>query len=139
VVYRREPCGRLERLWVEAEQHLNDFDRTCHEAGIPWVLHVIPAEIQVDERVRAVVLDRLGLSEENYDFDLPQHRLRQFAEQHGIACWCPLEELRRISHPESSLYIPQDTHWGKRGNEVAGILLADFIKDAILAGSGTAR
>ena len=114
------------------EDYLAEFDTLCREAGIPWVLHIIPSEIQVDAAVRTTTLDRLGLAMDDYDFDLPQRRLREFAERHDIICWDPLPDLRTLHRPEARLYVPNDTHWGTRGNMLAGVLLARFIRTEFL-------
>lgn len=139
VVYQRTPDRRLERLWKEAESYLTQFDTVCREAGIPWMLHIIPAEVQVDPAVRSTILDRLGLSEDDHDFDLPQRRLRGFAAENEISCWDPLPDLRKLHRAQARLYVPNDTHWGTRGNMVAGVLLGRFIRTVMLGDTSRVR
>lgn len=126
-VYLKCPSGRLQQLWEEAEGYLLEFDAACRQAGVPWILHVIPAEVQVDPRVRASVLRITDLSADAYDFDGPQRHLRAFAEAHGITLLDPLPALRAWHSPEARLYFPNDTHWNVRGNRMAGEMLGDFI------------
>ncbi len=128
-VYRRQAGGRLARLWQEAEGYLADIDLTCREAGIPLLLAIVPAEIQVDPVTRQQVMTGLGLQAEDHDFDLPQRRLRAFAAERGIEVFDPLPELRAAHRPEARLYVPNDTHWSWRGNELVGRLLAQKIRE----------
>jgi hypothetical protein len=114
-------------MWREAEQYLLEFDEWCRSHDVPWVLTLIPAEVQVDEAVRETVIQRLSLRSEEYDFDLPQLRLRQFAETHRIICLDLLPAMRAAHRPEGRLYIPNDTHWNKRGNRIAADTITTFL------------
>ncbi len=131
-LYKREIAGRIEKLWRETEAHLVDFDRLCREAEVPWILHIIPTEIQVDTATRGRVMAMLDLDEDEYDFDLPQNRLREFAGKHGITVLDPLPQLRSLHRDDDRLYFPNDTHWNTRGNALAGRILADFLKDNVV-------
>ncbi len=126
-VYLSHAPWRVERQWRQVEGILVDFDEVCRGAGVPWILHVIPSELQVDERVRSEVLGRLGLSPDEYDFDLPQRRLRAIADEHGFTVHDPLPALRLLNDSRGRLYAPNDTHWNTLGNRVAGELLADAV------------
>lgn len=136
-VYRREPERRLEKSWREAERCLEEFDRLCREAGVPWVLHLIPAEIQIDARLRDEVLRALGESPAVYDFETPQKRLRAFARERGITVCDPLPEMRARFDDDLSFYDPGDLHWSVHGNEVAGALLGGFLGEQLRASVGS--
>lgn len=131
-LFQPEPTGRIEKLWQQTESYLLDFNRLCEEAGVPWVLHIIPTEVQVDATTRRRVMEMLDLAEEEYDFDLPQDRLREFAGMHGIIVLDPLSELRSFHNDDDRLYFPNDTHWNTRGNALAGHILADFVKENVV-------
>jgi hypothetical protein len=126
----------MSRLWRMAEEYVLEFDRVCRENGIRCAIHVIPAEIQVDPDIAAQVFDGLGLDPADYDLDLPQRRITDFCERHGIAVLDPLEYLRQSHRPDARLYIPNDTHWNARGNRLAGELLASFIDERLAPGGG---
>ncbi len=134
-VFLEPPHRRTLKLWEEAEGYLLEFDRLCREADVPWILHVIPSEVQVDPETRRLVLEALSLSEEAYDFDAPQRRLHDFANAHGITIVDPLPELRAQHSRNDRLYIPNNTHWGVKGNRLAGEILAAAI-EAELATDG---
>lgn len=127
-LYLRTGDPRMLRWWRKLEDCLLEFDQLCRDAGVPWVLNIIPEEIQVDPEVRAQVLADLSLSVSDYDFDAPQRRLRRFAEAHGILALDLLPEMRTRHRPEARLYEPNDTHWNVRGNRFAGQLLAGYLR-----------
>jgi hypothetical protein len=126
-VYLRQPGGRLQRLWRDAETAVAAFDSTCKAAAVPWVLLLIPDEVQVDPDVQAAVLRSLHKSPDEYDFELPQRRLREFAAARGIAVLDLLPPLRAEHRPDARLYIPNDTHWNALGNRVAGRCLGEYL------------
>ena len=125
--YLREPDARMCRLWSKAEDYILEFDRLCRENDVPWMLHVIPAEVQVDPIVADIVFRRLSLDPDDYDLTLPQVRLHALCEGHGISVLDPLPLLESSHRPKARLYVPNDTHWNVEGNRLAGELLGDFI------------
>ena len=133
--YLREPDARMRRLWSKAEGHLLEFDRLCRARDVPWVLYVIPAEVQVDPVIADIVFRRLSLDPEDYDLTLPQERLRALCEEHGIAFLDPLPLLRSSHRSEARLYVPNDTHWNVDGNRLAGDILGSFILEHFVEAS----
>lgn len=131
-VYLRRPDRRLEDLWREAFGYLERIDAACREAGVPWLLVLIPAEEQIDPRVRQQVVAGLGLAPAAYDFEAPQRRLRDWADRRNVPALDLLPIMRAAHADTARLYVPNDTHWNRRGNAVAGAALADAI--ARLAG-----
>ncbi|MCA9726986.1 MAG: hypothetical protein KC729_04830 [Candidatus Eisenbacteria bacterium] len=128
-IYLRKQRGKETRWWRKAEQYLAGVDDWCAEHHVPWVLVIIPTEVQVDAQVRRQVLDGLNLSADDFDFERPQRRLRDFASARGIECLDLLPLMRERHRTEGRLYVPNDTHWNDRGNHIAGEALAGFITD----------
>lgn len=126
-VYRRDLRRKLPKLWREAEEYLSEFDRVCRQADIPWLLVIIPGEIQVDPLVREQVLTGMGHHPADYDFNLPQKRLVDFARVNDIQVLDLLPRLREAHVSDQRLYVPNDTHWNERGNRLVGEILADWI------------
>jgi len=79
--------------------------------------------VQVDARVRSQVLAGLAVSAEDYDFDAPQVRLNRWAGAHDVPVLDLLAVLRHEHKPEARLYVANDTHWNKRGNLAAGLMV----------------
>jgi len=136
-VYSKSPGRHLQRLWAEAEGYLEDIDRSCRRAGVPWLLLLIPEEIQVDRQVRDLVLSGLGRDAARYDLDLPQRRLGRWAVAHDVPVLDPLPRLRSAQGAGVRFYVPNDTHWNERGNRLVGEMLAAAVA-RLRAGSGSA-
>jgi hypothetical protein len=132
-VFRRPPDPRTEALWEEAESYLAGIDRACGDAGVPWLLVLVPDEMQVDDRVRAEVLTGLDAEANDFDFEAPQKRLSKWADAHGVRVLDLLPEMRREHRPQARLYVPNDTHWNRRGNQVAGMLVGRTIGNLLSA------
>jgi len=122
-VYLRQPDPRTAALFNEAEGYLARIDEVCRASEVPWLLVLIPDEVQVDARVRSQVLAGLAVSAEDYDFDAPQVRLNRWAGAHEVPVLDLLAVLRHEHKPEARLYVANDTHWNKRGNLAAGLMV----------------
>lgn len=118
-VYRTPIPRRMEELWGEATGYLDRIVAVCRERNVPLLLVLIPAEEQVDPRVRDRILAGLSLDPGDYDFDLPQRRLRGWADDRGVRVLDLLLVMRSENRPDSRLYLPCDTHWNEHGNAVA--------------------
>ena len=128
-VFLRDPDPRMTALWTEAESYLKRIDEICRAAGVPWLLVLIPDEIQIDPLIRSQVLAGLGFSGDDYDFDAPQRRLKLWAGKLGIPVLDLLPVMREEHRPAARLYVPNDTHWNERGNFIAGQAVAKAISD----------
>jgi len=132
-VFLREPEPRTLALWDEAEGHLARIDEVCRAAGVPWLLVLIPDEVQVDAKVRSQVLAGLAVSAGDYDFDAPQERLNRWADAHKVPVLDLLPVLRSEHKPGARLYVPNDTHWNKQGNLTAGLMVGRAIMNVLPA------
>lgn len=132
-VYERHTDETTRALWREAEGYLRTIDTLCTEAHVPWMLLVIPSEIQVDADVRRAVIERLGVSSDALDVDAPQRRLERLARELDVPVVDPLARMREAHGPDARLYVPNDTHWNARGNALAGEILADALRRLVSA------
>jgi hypothetical protein len=133
-VYARDPSPRMEALWIQAEAFLEEFDRTCRLAEVPWTLVLVPSELQVDRQVGLDILDGLHLDPADYDFDGPQQRLRGFARARGIDTLDLLPVFRESGGQGERLYIPNDTHWSAAGNRLAAATLVGHLRALLPVG-----
>lgn len=138
--HRVEVCAKagfvidLEPGWRATYEKLAGI---CQLAGArPVLLLLIPDEIQVDAALRHAVLERFALCPDDYEFDLPQRRLRALAEELEFATIDPLEELGRRTAAGERFYLPFDSHWNEAGNRFAGEALAHHPVLGGLAGGG---
>ena len=128
------PDARTAGLWRETERQLDRFAAACRTANAPWVLLVIPAEIQVDAALRRAVSERAGRPLADLDFDLPQRRLAAWAGARDVPLVDPLAALR-VAGAQVRLYVPNNSHWNARGNALAGGLLAEALAPRLRDGA----
>jgi len=103
-----------------------DLATEVRHAAVRFVVMVIPDQYQVDQGLVEEVLSSTGTRIEDYDFDRPQRVLGKALESEGVEVLDLLPIFRRASSGDA-LYRPQDTHWNRRGNEIAAESLADFL------------
>jgi lysophospholipase L1-like esterase len=102
------------------------------QRGIAFAIVILPDEIQVDDRVLARVLDRYGLSRADYLIDLPQSIVQGIAREDGIPTLDLTSGFREAAAREATpLYLPENTHWNDRGNQLAASLLLPWLKERI--------
>jgi len=126
----------IAELWQLLEAELTEFDAACRGADLPWMLLVVPEEIQVDRGLRLRALDKLDVKAEAYDFGRPQKLLAAFAADRGVPVLDPMPLLRDLQRQDSRLYIPENFHWNERGSLAAGSELAAAITEMVAGGSG---
>jgi hypothetical protein len=124
--YAATPPASIERLWTQAEGHLDAFDRACRESATPWALVIIPDEFQVDPAVREEAIRRLGAGRDDLDLDAPTGRLVRWASDRRVPALDLLPLFREEQARRGPLYIPNDTHWNEEGNRLAGEAIARF-------------
>jgi hypothetical protein len=116
----------FRRLADRATGVVIDLATEVGQAGARFVVMVIPDQYQVDQTLIEEILSSRGTRREDYDFDRPQRVLIRTLEAAGIEVLDLLPIFLRASSGDE-LYRPQDTHWNRRGNEVAAESLADFL------------
>jgi hypothetical protein len=132
----REACGQAPPAWPALFETLRRIRRACEKMGAGFAIMLIPDEFQVEEDVWARVLQ--DLPGERLDRDLPQRVLTGFCAEEGIPCLDLLPRLRAVPPlPDGRrhLYSLRDSHWNRRGNEVAGHALAEFLGPLLPTGS----
>jgi hypothetical protein len=105
---------------------VTDLADEVRQARARFVVMVIPDQYQVDQTLVEEVLSATGTRREDYDFNRPQRVLGRTLEAAGIEVLDLLPIFRREASAEA-LYRPQDTHWNRRGNEIAAESLVDFL------------
>ena len=103
----------------------------AEERGIPIVFVIIPAREQVHP-------ERYDFSQypsmAGHELEKPQRILRRHLEDQGLTSLDLLPTIRDASG-EEALYYELDQHWNRRGHEVAGKAIADFLVERGLARS----
>jgi acetyltransferase AlgX (SGNH hydrolase-like protein) len=118
-VCRIEPSKTFVEGWTRTERLLAELRDRLRRDGIDLIVLIVPDELQVDAALFRQIVDAKNLRAEDFDLDLPQRRLREFAAREGIATVDPLPELRARTAAGERFYIPEDTHWNPDGNRLA--------------------
>lgn len=109
-------------------QPLEKIGKLCEAKGIPFVVVLIPDELQVDSRLQREVL--AGEPQEGrgrFDFSLPNRILMDQLGQKRIAAIDLLSVFRQVGG-QLQLYKPNDTHWNLAGNRLAANQLFLFLQ-----------
>lgn len=101
-------------------------------SGARFLVMVIPDQYQVDEGLVGQILEATGHEFDDYDLDRPQHELVSSLRAGGIEVLDLLPVFRRVTRQAGDLYRPRNTHWNRRGNEVA----AKALTAAIISSGG---
>jgi hypothetical protein len=119
----------FEKLFSKVSSVLLEFYNEVTSSGAEFLLVMIPEEYQVDNQVFSDAAEHDHSFTSNYDIHMPQLRLIQFCETHGINYIDMLPEFERRSKSET-LYKLRDTHWNIDGNALAvELLTGKLLKD----------
>lgn len=118
---------------LTAPHHFGDFFACLAEikaaaGATPVVFVLIPDEFQVEEALWHEVAAAAGAP---LDRDLPQRVIGAWLAARGLACLDLLPVLRAVpplADGRSHTYHAQDTHWNARGNEAAGMAMAEVLR-----------
>ncbi len=83
---------------------------------LPLVIVVVPADFQVNAVLCDSMRRRMGYTPEQIDLELPQRRLREFAEAHGVLL---IDLLPEFKADGAKLYVRHQSRWNQRGNTKA--------------------
>jgi hypothetical protein len=97
--------------------------------GIELFVVIAPDELQVNDRLREVLVAEAGIDPAAYDFERPQALLAEPLRRAGVPVLDLLPALRARG-PRESVYAVRDTHWSAYGNRVVAELLWEFFREA---------
>ena len=115
-----------ERRWGAFAQELLALRALAGDR--PFGFALIPDEFMVEDALWQRVQQAAGVP-------LERHALRErivgFCAGHHIPCldlWPALTAVPALPDGDRHLYLLRDTHWNVRGNQVAGVALAPFVR-----------
>lgn len=117
-------CRDYPEIAIKArDMALKDLDnirRLVFENNIQLIIVAIPYE----EQVYAA-----SLVGKDYDVNLPQRYVQEYAEAHSILYLDMLPILRSYVRREKGIiYVPDDIHFNNEGHYIVGTAIADFFK-----------
>lgn len=122
-IYRKQNPPFQAEL-SNAMTYLVRMNEICKSEKIPFVVVLIPDEVQVNPGLRARVLqvEEFSFTANAFDFTLPNRLLSKKLEAEHIVFIDLLDEFARTS-TQASLYKPNDSHWNIMGNRLAAELI----------------
>ncbi|MAG57958.1 MAG: hypothetical protein CMJ83_16865 [Planctomycetes bacterium] len=120
----RDPDPELFELLFEALTEMKRF-----AGSTPLLVVIIPDEFQVEDAVWSRV--RTGPDDERA---LPQRKIAEWLRERDVPHLDLLPVLRAVpplADGMRHLYHLRDTHWNRRGNDVAGRAVAEFVRTCI--------
>ncbi len=106
--------------------------RICDRRGIPMLVVIVPAEMQLYPELRREAMALAGVTADRCDFMLPNRIMAEKFTGDGIPfvdLTLPMAEKARGGSVR--LYKPRDTHWNIEGNLAFAGLLHDVLADRI--------
>ncbi|HWA97020.1 MAG TPA: hypothetical protein VG713_00945 [Pirellulales bacterium] len=111
--------------WRAASKHLESLLAECRDRGVELAMVLVPADFQLNSRLRDAIVRRSGGEASDYDFELPQRRWTRFAEQRNIALLDLLPSLRAARQP---VYSPDAADFSDPGLTLASATLGDWLR-----------
>jgi len=123
-IYRKDNRTFGDAVYQSAST-LVRMSRLCRSRRIDFVVVLAPDEVQVDELLQKRVVEAHGLTRRDFDFSLPNERLRRQLDEHDIESLDLLPVFVGGTNRQR-LYKPNDTHWNIAGNRLAADALAEY-------------
>jgi hypothetical protein len=105
---------------------LDEIRSMAERRGGRYLMVVHPDEMQVDDTLRLALLRAAGRRDDEFDLDLPQRALQRYCTHRGVACLDLLPAFR-VAAAQGALYLPRDSHYNERGNELAAQQIRDYL------------
>jgi len=110
---------------------LDEVRKEVERHGATYVLVLLPSQIQVESALPAQLARRYKLNlKQDYDLEKPNKVLRQYCSSRGIFCLDLLDAFRGAGK-SGGLFMLRNTHYNKRGNELAAQQISGFLKTII--------
>jgi hypothetical protein len=126
-----EELGRSEpalRGGVAFEQAVATMAAEVRSRGVRFAVAAYPAVWSVDEREAARVLGTWPMDPATFDLEAGHRRLAALASRLGVPYLDLLPGFREAAGSRR-LYLKNDVHWNRSGNELAARLLLPFVAE----------
>ena len=127
-IYRKNYLERTNTIVQKIQRLLVGISDLARGRQIPLVVVMIPAREQIYP-AQYPFEDYAYMKD--CDLEKPQRIFARFFKQEGIE-YLDLLPLLKQEPTDQPLYYPLDAHWNRRGNEVAGRAIAEFLLERSL-------
>ena len=120
----------IERKWQITEKIINKLKADVVSNGGDFLIVHIPSRELIYKGFRDGYLKHYSIEENDLDFDKPRRYLADICRNDEID-FLSLKDLFTIGEvstfPEKVVYYKNDPHLNKEGNQMLGVLLADYV------------
>jgi hypothetical protein len=127
-VCQKRPARGIDRKWRRALADLDAMVNDCRRQGVRLAVVLIPDEFQANSAVLHLALREANMSRGDLDIEFPQKRLKEFFAQRGVPCLDLLPAFR----DQPGTYAPRDTHWNEKGNRLAAVEIARWLRQTVI-------
>lgn len=114
----------MRQSWDETLEHLDDLTAQCDRRALPLAVVLVPSDFQVNRQLCDRLRRRSGLEQHQLDLELPQRRLRAFADARDLP-W--LDLLPHLRAAPAAPFGRDDTSLNETGNRVAAEALGEWL------------
>ncbi len=122
----RSEQAAFDRLAERVAGVVVELSSEVRASGADCVVMIIPDQYQIDGSLAERAAASVGHRIDDYDLERPQRALHQALDTAGVGRLDLLPVFRRHAG-EGALYRPRDSHWNRRGNELAARALAQWV------------
>ena len=106
---------------------LEEANNLLLKKGVDFVIVLIPAKYQVDDKLWDIFLDENNFKEGDVQRDRPQEIIKKFAEKRNILVIDLLPSMQENNN-DNNFFWNLNPHFNKLGNEVAGEIIFEELK-----------
>lgn len=115
----------MHRRWEETHIWLDRIADRCRRREIPFALVLVPDDYQLDAALCQTLRRRCGCRQEQLDLELPQRRLKLYAERRQLPV---LDLLPHFRASHEAAYGRNSHLWNDHGNAVAADAIAGWLR-----------
>ena len=134
-IFQKANSKYLEAALANTVRHLGTIKRICDLHGIPLAVVILPDEKQVDPILQRQVIAASGKGSDDFDFDLPNERLKDQLAKLQIDHIDLLHPFRDAA-THTRLYRRNDTHWNIKGNALASDIILRHLESQLPPAAG---
>jgi hypothetical protein len=111
--------------WKMHFENLRELKAEVQAMDAVLVIVVIPDKVRIDDSIRS---DNKAT---DLDFDYSYNAIMDFCRHEKIHCLDLSSGMREYAeaHKDYDIFFKLDAHWNERGNELAGLLVAEYMID----------
>jgi len=119
---------RLTDLFYRNAKGLDNFKEWCRARNIELLIVMFPDQFQVDNSLRAKLMEQYGIKAESLDLSFPNKLLFDYCRKNEIRCLDLLDDFQKEARSKQ-LYKINDTHWNSEGNRLTAEIIFSYLQE----------